>query len=555
MSFLPATSLPSGTYTITNEFHRNRVRLPNDNDLQSVVCHIPSNSWASSIDDTEKWSLEHCGEDRYTIENAAFKKRFIGTRHSSQATNQIFGTATPYWWKIIQRTADAYIIYPPDNPSLSVSLQDGSNQTPIELLNAAPADRFNLWKISPWPPVDEKEFPYVHDLSVSLDRAEANNDDGGFTAYTSWKGLQQNYILHFPEPILVCYRGHVVAEAHMPGPQMTTSSGLKSSAILHIKDSTAFETFASSVLNDSEIQVVLKARKFKFFTEYAETGRDALYQMDKPVTLKGFRSFREQVLLRDLKIYGSDRDGTYMIAAITANLMNESHIDNRVSLSVGVYVGSTRIGSAELNDLHLQPGSNNVQLEWKLKPRNPVNPDVQAFMNQQFTTNVAIPIALHVENIKTSICGRLFNLPSFNLTTEIQGGGSRLVRKVNAFLGARLLLGRKVSFVFEFANPLDAPLSIRSIELEALVRGVQIVVVKHIFRDPFIIPKKETKQSPKISDAYLIRDYLKSLQLVATRSATLDVTVTSATISVDNFLMEGLRFDLKDIPFSLGVDL
>lgn len=48
-----------------------------------------------------------------------------------------------------------------------------------------------------------------------------------------------------------------------------------------------FETFASSVLNDSEIQVVLKARKFKFFTEYAETGRDALYQMDKPVTLKG----------------------------------------------------------------------------------------------------------------------------------------------------------------------------------------------------------------------------------------------------------------------------
>jgi len=155
----------------------------------------------------------------------------------------------------------------------------------------------------------------------------------------------------------------------------------------------------------------------------------------------------------------------------------------------------------------------------------------------------------------------LYNYPAvtcgarFTVNARIQGLGVKLVRHVDVHLGAFGLLQRKVAFTFEFENPVETNLEICYIELDVIVKGVRVANVKHKFdrhsKSRFTIGPREYLRSPKISDAYLVTSYAKTLQLVSDKSATLDVEVKSANIKVDKYLLQGLTYNLKEVPFSI----
>lgn len=63
------------------------------------------------------------------------------------------------------------------------------------------------------------------------------------------------------------------------------------------------------------------------------------------------------------------------------------------------------------------------------------------------------PIKLRIENISAKICGRLFNLPRYEIQTQIRGLGIQLVRHVNVHvLLMSVMFRRKVSFELDFGN-------------------------------------------------------------------------------------------------------
>ncbi|CCM06685.1 uncharacterized protein FIBRA_08972 [Fibroporia radiculosa] len=558
-------SLQAGIYTVTNVYSGNRASLPNDDDRVNVVCKIPFTS--SKVTDSEKWELTASSNGRYTIQNVLYKY-YLTTTIRPKASAPIFGTTSPDWWTITEILPvnesfgqETYSILCKDHSNLGWALHDDDDETPIELQSFA-RDNRNLWKISPYPPVPRKEFPFTDRSILRLSSVEKTSEAECLGVQFEWKSLPPNFVLHFPEPLLIVHHSEVVAEVFVED-EFKTSSGILY-ATIRAKDTAAFTSFASSVLLDDDIQVSLQAHKFRYYpADPVDRPADWQYlyrlRWKKDMTFKGLHSFRERVILRDFRITASDCDshGQFMRASVIANIMNASCFTSTATIAVGVYYGSSKVGTAEYKDLQLQPEKDNeLFIDWKFRPLNPANSEVQNFMDQYFTTVQQLPVTLTLESISASICGHLFNLPHFDISTRIQGIGSKFIDRVDIYAGAwSSLIQRKVSFTFDIENPLDATLDICSIVVDVRIKGAHLASVKHTFgkqnANRFIIPPKEKAKSVSISDAWLVSGFIKSLQLAGDRNACLDITVKSATLRIDQFLLQGLTYNIENVPFKL----
>ncbi|KAF9804393.1 hypothetical protein IEO21_09405 [Rhodonia placenta] len=365
--------------------------------------------------------------------------------------------------------------------------------------------------------------------------------------------LPGDHIIEFPDPLAVLYHGEVIADAEVDEYKTSADTPLRMS--LHARDTPAFTAFASSILCDDHIQVTLEAHKFRFYPRKSvERPADWHYVYEallrKDLTFEaGLHAFRENVALSDLKILqsGSDDKETYLESSVNVSIFNTSRFSCAADLAVGVYFGNTK-------ELRLRRQNPDVhELKWRFRPMNPANQEVQMLLEQHFTTKQQLPVVISVENISATICGRLFNLPRFKINSHIEGLGINLVKHVDVHIGAfGLLTQRKVSFEFTFSNPINAPLELCDIELDVIVKGIRIANVKHHFGEnskSFRIDKKGEAKSPKISNAYLVASYLKTVQLVTDSSACLDIEVKSAAIKIDHYDLQGLTFNMKNIPF------
>jgi len=573
----------SGVFTITNaEFH-NRASCVVDHDQEPVACNIPADLTTVTLG--EQWEITPSFGGRYSVRNVQFRS-YVTTYPRPTEAAPVFASGVQSWWLITEMDPgtygpDVYSILCRDHSDLCWGLRDGDNATPIQLCPFS-TDGRNLWKIIPYPPIVKKPFPFKKEkVSITLHSAEHSPEHEHIDVQIEWKGLPVDSILQFPEPLSVLYHGDLIAEA-VADDELKTNTGILG-LTLRAKDTPAFSSFASSILRDDDIQVSLEAHKFRFYPRnISERPSDweYIYQMPlkKDMTFKGLHSFRERVKLRDFKIKSSsiDSQGDYIDATIITTIDNASRLSCTANIAVGVYYGKSKvlfnldaitsvrsdislyiqIGTAEYSNFKLEPASSNErELKWQFRPLNPANFEVQMLLDQHFTTTQLLPVELSVESISAIICGKLFNLPRFTVNARIQGLGVKLVRHVDVHLGAFGLLQRKVAFTFEFENPVETNLEICYIELDVIVKGVRVANVKHKFdrhsKSRFTIGPREYLRSPKISDAYLVTSYAKTLQLVSDKSATLDVEVKSANIKVDKYLLQGLTYNLKEVPFSI----
>ncbi|PCH36501.1 hypothetical protein WOLCODRAFT_20581 [Wolfiporia cocos MD-104 SS10] len=262
--------------------------------------------------------------------------------------------------------------------------------------------------------------------------------------------------------------------------------------------------------------------------------------------LQRLQSFRDKVSLSGFQIIGSIKQSNgdgYMRAVVNAEVENSTKVSCVANIAVVVYYGDTKIGSVELENFQIRPEiPTRQEVEWRSRPLNPVNSDVQRLFANQVITKMESPIKLRIENISAKICGRLFNLPRYEIQTQIRGLGIQLVRHVNVHvLLMSVMFRRNVSFELDFAsihqidaapeNPVDTRLQIHSIDLNVSVRGVHIATVKHNFGNTFFIDPKDRNKTPEIADAYLVGGLLKTLQMGTETSACLDVVVKAASVT------------------------
>ncbi|KAF8151070.1 hypothetical protein K438DRAFT_2084843 [Mycena galopus ATCC 62051] len=457
----------AGRCTITNVSFCNHASLPTDDDGEDVVGSIPS----GTVPDAAKWDLIDLTNDRYSIQNVNYgyflRAEIRPQEHANvKGVRAIYG---PYPWKIVEsETAGQYLICAEDS-TLYWGLGDASDRTPVS---------FTI-------------------LS--------------FTVKADWDGLPSGFTIRFLESISIIYQRRVVAAAR-PNQDFIATGSKTLFATVSVLDTTAFGEFVSSVVSDSAVQVTLSLGRFSF---YNATGTQ--------LPFAGFDSFKGLVNMSNVRIAGSDPQGVYTDATITASIKNPTDIDITASFTVSVYFGQTK-------ELRLRPRlTNDHVLNWKFQPPPPfANNDVRTFINQYITTSDEIPLEFRVENQSIMICNHKYALPLFVVQSSIKGLGSRFIRKAYVYVGLGAVLSKRISFAFHFVNPLDATLTIRDIELDAHVLGTRLLEANHTFRD-FTISPRSDKKSPKVKHAHLIPGRIGSLRALMP-GVTVNVRVKSATV-------------------------
>ncbi|KAI0944106.1 hypothetical protein AcV7_002020 [Taiwanofungus camphoratus] len=385
---------------------------------------------------------------------------------------------------------------------------------------------------------------FLEALPVHLKLAEATPSEDGVEVKIVWDRYPSGCAILFMGLLSVVYRGIVIAEA-IQGDEASESSSYSDFAMhlkLEIKRSEVFDAFVASVAQEEEVQVVLRVDDCRFVRQAKVITNDRPFRLERLLTFKGFGA--TEVKLSDLRIVGSDSNGEYMDSKITVDITNPSNINATVSMTVYVYFNETQIGTASIRELLLRPGRNRIEsLGWMNNPPHSANADIKEFVNRYFTTRDMIPVRLHVQNCTTVICGDERRLPPFKKGSVIEGLGSDLIPHVEAYVGRMLMFCnlKKVSFVFECKNPMNAPLTIHEIRMVARARGLRITAI-HRFEPDFAIPVSccgrprpfsngrqqsgETRRSMKIRYASVSREDTN----FAGNMDLLDVSVESVTL-------------------------
>ncbi|TFY68402.1 hypothetical protein EVJ58_g1032 [Rhodofomes roseus] len=554
-------SLPSGTYTITNVSYRNRASLTSGDDQEFIHCKLPG-----AVGPKEQWSLTSFPGDRFWIVNEDCKLH-IATHPNAAIASPVFGTRvnTSMAWIIKEVPGDdygpdVYSIHSEEMTTLAWTLNDGRDGTPISLQNFT-KDRRNLWQISTYPPVQRKEFPFKDRSTMTLSSVEPTAEPDYLAVHCDWKGLPPGYSFEFPEPLLLLHHSEVVGEMMIPADgKFTTDSG-SIYMEFHPRDTPAFKTFAAAIMAESDVQVYLQIEKFRFYhSGSSDADKSYVYRSkwSKELIFKGLHAFRECVSLRNLKIQGSSSDnlGPYIVATVEAGILNPCVLKCTSNIVISIHHGSCKLGSADLKDFTVTPQQNESrQITWKFRPMSPANDELRSFLDKCFMTEQQLPIRLGVDAISTTICGRLFNLPRFDIETHIQAFAKKLITKVNVRISAITVFKRELTFDFEMQNPFSATLELQNIQLKVSIRGTHIATVKHTF-DPashVALQADGQAKSPKISNCWLNASYLKAFQLAYSAKTPLDVEVTTADLSIDQYPLKGLSYNLYDIPFKLNL--
>ncbi|KZT71100.1 hypothetical protein DAEQUDRAFT_764041 [Daedalea quercina L-15889] len=507
-------SLPSGTYTITNVSFNNRVALTEGDDGEYVTCKLPG-----PVGTGEKWRLTSYGGDRYTIENEDHKLHVV-----PQSNVTIGGSVcgvrvkTSVAWTIIELSCeeygpDVYSIHADGPANIVWALDDGQPDTPISLRHLT-KDRRNMWQICSYPPVARRfspfETPGTDKSALELVSVDQTADPNYLAVRCDWKNLPAGRTLQFLEPLLLLYHSEVVAELMVSADGTFVTDSERISMDLRPRDTPAFQTLAGAILSEGDVQVYLRIRKYKFYHSSLPEGdpeREYVYRhtWHKELIFKGIHSLRECVNLSNLRLLGSSYDekdinGPYIRATVDAQILSTCLLKCSANAVATVYYGTCKLGIANLKDFPVEP---------------------------HFMTEMQLPIRLVVEAISMTVCTQLVNLPSFTIDTCIQGHGLNLITAVDVHVTPMIFLKRELSFEFTMQNPLDTTLELRSMQLQG--QG----------------------KSPKTSDCWMTSGYFKTFQLACSEKTPLDVFVESADIVVDQYSLNGLTWNLRNVPFSL----
>lgn len=137
----------SGTYTVVNHSFKTRIRLPNENHSQPLVCMRSATNQPAV--DMEQWEVASCEGSYHTFYNAKFSS-YVSSMFPVQPDTEVIRDSGPRWWILEDLShkygPGAYAIRPPSHPHLCWSLTDGEDQTPVCLREYTSTAR-NIWKI------------------------------------------------------------------------------------------------------------------------------------------------------------------------------------------------------------------------------------------------------------------------------------------------------------------------------------------------------------------------------------------------------------------------
>ncbi|TDL19221.1 hypothetical protein BD410DRAFT_792466 [Rickenella mellea] len=546
---MSGTRLQRGVYTIGHSRH-----------LVRVLCNERVCVGAGPKTPADNWTLIPYGDDLYAIYHTV-SKRYVRAEGANVGCTLNWSSTLVAQWEIKFDSNGRAMICLAKRCDLSWSLKDDKSAVDLQCGSY-------VWelKMSPGQHSADDLFPdsqqLISGLKMSMNLAKAQAGENKKTFQINVENLPPSSEIKLPDSVLLTHVGHVVAEA-LPVKRPTSRPNSFEVSLL-VKDPGRFGTLAKHVLQDEVVEVALRAENFSFVPSSGAI-IESTYPLVKNFQVKGLDSFRNKVTLSEVEVCGNG--GDHLRATAKATITNGSVGDLTAAIRVGVFTRGTKIGDANIKMLNLPIGTRTEVENWRLLPGHLErgNPTVLDFINDYLTTGNNLPISLVVDDISTDICGHKVVLPQLKLDSNlyIKGICAPFVTRVDAYIIQsfwKMLSGEFEVFVtFEFENPINALLTICSVDVEAYYGDILVTRLQKTF-DSFTIPasgkEKSRADSPKFNvplsigfmDAIsLFGEFLSSGALMAVK-----VVVKSAKVSVDGFVLEGLHFNLDRVSVRLN---
>ena len=302
-------------------------------------------------------------------------------------------------------------------------------------------------------------------------------------------------------------------------------------------------------------------------------------------SLTGINSFNRVATISDVNVRGGSPN--FVFITLQVSLFNPSNL-TVFTLDVinPALFQNQLIGRNEIPVLGLIPGVNNVAANFYYAPPDPNNAVAQSFLQTFIQPSLDDGVSAQV--VPLTIDGRA--LPQTNLTpydslrpalaglfieTQVQGIGSRIVQKINVYLGLETILTGLASLLGPITgavpeveidlllrNDLNTSIFVVSLDTVAKATGSAKntdnpdATAMYTFPQPFAVPPQGQAQTGRIPNVKLVKGLIASLPVIGKNLDVYNTIAVNIGPSVgDSYRVPSLKYNELNIPTTYLIDL
>jgi len=252
--------------------------------------------------------------------------------------------------------------------------------------------------------------------------------------------------------------------------------------------------------------------------------------------------------LRNLKLSAKNR--SYLRAVVDVEIIERSIVEAIVPKRIELRYDRERIGLGTLES-GLPSHIHTIVFDWS---PNTSKTSHRTFIERVITESNPIPIELRFLDPTAYTDDPYVGISRVERGASIDGLGRNFLKKATVKPGLKLAAG-KFDFNFDVENPTESPLSVHSLDIGIKIDGDDIGTCVHEFIPLFVLQpgkKGKTEKGPRIPNGRLNHSIVNPLYLADYLfKDNCDITINSLSVSVGEYQLDGLKFQLNRIPFKL----
>jgi len=175
----------------------------------------------------------------------------------------------------------------------------------------------------------------------------------------------------------------------------------------------------------------------------------------------------------DLDVYHGYK--SYLLIKVNAHLYNPSHITvGTGDVSFGLQFQSHTIGSADINDLIIQPGLNNIPTDVHYSPQGSENTAAGQKMLENYVMGVVSTAIIQGSSSTTDIGSLKKALAGIRLTTQIPPLHQLLIVEARLTVPKNIAKTSTAEATFQLVNPFTASINLIKVNAKAIYDGIYV---------------------------------------------------------------------------------
>ncbi|RXW23634.1 hypothetical protein EST38_g2230 [Candolleomyces aberdarensis] len=423
-------------------------------------------------------------------------------------------------------------------------------------LSSGPESRSNHLRIHRAPLIAET---IVQSTKIEFEWMDTTNDpfDALLSGTLENDSLPEDSFISFPKPLEVIWNGTLVGEARISGEFRPVGyhqlNRQESNAQLVLGATESISRFIQSIIRERSINVDIVTDEVNVYASGQEY-KNVRVVFRKTLSMEGFNCFKDNVISHSIRVVGSDPGGGGITAVSKIEIRNPTNITVRLDdIPVEVYYKTEKIGNLNLPSFKLHQKRTGTadalqELHTQFRPEQPRNSECQDFVKDYITTDHSLTVIYNLTGTVIKLgATQTVSIPPFRVESSFKGINKQFFKGISAYISiARTLISKRISFDFDFENPMHTDLKILAFEGEVKRKNKLFCVARANNVNDMIVEADRTSLSPLFKGGSIEIRRHEMLKMVGRGSLKVTVKVIKATVHIGEFELPDLQFELQD---------